>query len=56
MDIGTKKEPGRELGKAEVDEIGGAHIAPIPDDTAPGYPGDATGGPSGAPVDYSNGN
>ena len=55
MDIGTKKEPGRELNRAEVDEIVGGHIAPIQDEIPSGHPGDATGTPAGGPIDYSNG-
>ena len=55
MDIGTKREPGRELGKAEVKQVsGGDHL---PDDilVAPGdggcVPGGgAIGGPSGGPI------
>ena len=44
MDIGTKQEPGRELGKAEVNQVsGGDHL---PDDTleSPGNDGCVPGG------------
>lgn len=44
MDIGTPREPGRELGTAEVEQVsGGDHL---PDDTlvAPGESGIVPGG------------
>ena len=50
MDIGTKREPGRELGKAEVNQVsGGDHLAEERPEEFPGEPGGCT--PTGMPVD-----
>ena len=55
MDIGTKKEPGRELNLDEVRGIGGGYIAPDPEDpTQPPSPDDPFGGGDATPpVDYA---
>lgn len=50
MDIGTKKEPGRELNIDDVKRVSGAQM--LPDDDPPTDP---LGG-SGPPVDYTNPN
>jgi hypothetical protein len=48
MDIGTQKEPGRELGKAEVAQVsGGDHL---PDEIAEEFPGEGGCVPMGIPV------
>ena len=52
MDIGTRREPGRELGKAEVKEISGGNLNTMPDDIPSDSPGVV---PTGGPVDYTNG-
>ena len=51
MDIGTKKEPGRELGIDEAREVNGGYIAPDLEDP----PADDPFGPGSPPppVDYS---
>ena len=54
MDIGTKKEPGRELDIDEARSIGGGYILPEPEDpTRPPSVDDPFGGGTTPPVDYS---
>ncbi len=54
MDIGTKKEPGREIDPNEAQRIGGGYIAPqLEDPTKPPSPDDPFGGGDTPPVDYS---
>lgn len=53
MDIGTKKEPGRELSIDEARGIGGGYILPEPEDPTKPSPDDPFGGGDMPPVDYS---
>lgn len=53
MDIGTKKDPGRELQTNDAKQIGGGQMLPDPDPN----PADPLGiGGGGPPVDYTNPN
>ena len=54
MDIGTKKEPGRELNIDEARNIGGGYVLPDEDPTRPPSPDDPLGGDGPMPpADYS---
>ncbi len=53
MDIGTTKDPGRELDMNEAREVNGGYIAPDLEDPSNKAPDDPLGGSSTPPVDYS---
>jgi len=48
MDIGTKRDPGRELGKAEVDKVSGGDR--LPEDLPEEFPGEPGCMPAGGPI------
>ena len=54
MDIGTKREPGRELDADAITEVGGGCFAPEAEDPGNLPASDPFGG-TGVPVDYVSG-
>lgn len=53
MDIGTRKEPGRELTVDEAHDVNGGYVMPDPEDPTKPSPDDPFGGEQFPPTDYS---